>query len=252
MPVHRLSEITWEEMRDLPTSRTVAVLPIGAVEAHGPHLPLGTDLIIAEAMARAGAVRLAEHGYTVLMLPALAYAPAPFAHAFPGTLSARPETVTALLTDIAESLAAHGIGAFAIANAHFDPANVTAIKQAVHALRTRGDLIIVYPDLTRRTLAKRLTPEFLSGACHAGQYETSIVLAERPAAVRPAMSDLPTVDISLAEAIRAGDRTFAEAGGDRAYFGAPSAATREEGETTVATLGAILEEAVRAEFPDAS
>ena len=252
MPVHHLSEITWEEMRDLPKSRAVAVLPIGALEAHGPHLPLGTDVIIGEAMARAGAARLAEQGYTVLVLPALAYTPAPFASGFSGTLSVQPETVRALLADIAESVSTHGITVLAIANAHFDPANVAAIKRAIHDVRSRCDLVIVFPDLTHRKLAERLTPEFQSGACHAGQYETSILLAERPGAVRTAMSGLPAVDISLSRSIRSGHTTFEEAGGDRAYFGAPAAATRAEGEQTVLLLGAILEEAVRAEFPDAS
>ena len=53
MPVHRLSDMTWEEVRDTDRRNAVAILPVGAVEAHGPHLPLGTDVIIAEAMAKA-------------------------------------------------------------------------------------------------------------------------------------------------------------------------------------------------------
>ena len=52
MPVHHLSDMTWEEVRDADLDHAVAILPIGAVEAHGPHLPLGTDVIIAEAMAK--------------------------------------------------------------------------------------------------------------------------------------------------------------------------------------------------------
>ena len=46
MPVHRFAEMTWEEVRDLDRSSAVAILPVGAVEAHGPHLPLGTDVVI--------------------------------------------------------------------------------------------------------------------------------------------------------------------------------------------------------------
>ncbi|HWN67087.1 MAG TPA: creatininase family protein, partial [Haliangium sp.] len=60
MPVLRLAEMTWEELRDVPRERAVAILPVGATEAHGPHLPLGTDVIIAEAMARRGAERLSD------------------------------------------------------------------------------------------------------------------------------------------------------------------------------------------------
>jgi len=84
----------------------VAVLPLGAVEAHGPHLPVGTDVWIAEAMARAGAEKLGKEGLSAVVLPSLAYAPAPFANAHPGTLSIRPETLTALVVDLASAVAA--------------------------------------------------------------------------------------------------------------------------------------------------
>src|SRR2546426_3603579 len=62
MPVHELAQLTWEEVRDLDREHTLVVLPVGAIEAHGPHLPLDTDVVIATAMARAGARRLAAPG----------------------------------------------------------------------------------------------------------------------------------------------------------------------------------------------
>src|SRR6266550_1044024 len=100
MPVHELAQLTWEEVRDLDRARTIVVLPVGAIEAHGPHLPLDTDVVIATAMARDGARKLAAHGGgggggpPVLILPALAYTPASFAPAFPGPLSIPGITVT--------------------------------------------------------------------------------------------------------------------------------------------------------------
>src|SRR5262245_62518839 len=97
MPVHRLASLTWPAVRDLPPGRTVAVLPAGAIEAHGPHLPLGTDVIIAEAMARAGAERLSARGLDVLLLPPLSVAPAPFASEFAGTLHTPAEATTMLV-----------------------------------------------------------------------------------------------------------------------------------------------------------
>src|SRR5262245_8209803 len=108
MPVHRLASLTWPAVRDLPAARTVAVLPAGAIEAHGPHLPLGTDVIIAEAMARAGAERLSARGLHVVLLPALTMAPAPFAAAFAGTVDAAPDATTMMVVGVARSLAAHG------------------------------------------------------------------------------------------------------------------------------------------------
>ena len=103
----------------------------------------------------------------------------------------------------------------------------------------------MFPDLTRRRWAERLTPEFQSGACHAGRYETSIVLAERPDLVRTdVMSTLTPNPRSLVDAIRSGLSTFTSAGGADAYFGFPADATAEEGRAIVDVLGAILAEAV--------
>lgn len=227
----------------------VAVLPLGAVEAHGPHLPVGTDVWIAEAMARAGAEKLAKEGLSAVVLPSLAYAPAPFANAHPGTLSIRPETLTALVVDLASAVAARGIAVLALANAHFDPAQVAALRKAVEELRNSGRLRVAFPDLTRRRLAERLGEEFRSGACHAGRYESSILLATRPDLVDDAARlRLPSLPVSLVEAAGRGERTFVEAGLEMAYCGDPAAASAEEGRVLVAELGAILAEAVQAEL----
>jgi creatinine amidohydrolase len=246
MPIHSLASLTWPALRDLPAARTVAVLPTGAIEAHGPHLPLGTDVIIAEAMARAGADRLAARGFHVLLLPALTMAPAPFASEFAGTVHVAAEATTLTVTGVVRSLAAHGLRVAAIANAHHDPAQVDALRRAVADISASNrDVVVVFPDLTRRRWAERLTAEFRSGACHAGRYESSIVLAERPDLVNTdLMSALTPNPRSLVDAIRCGQTTFTTAGGPEAYFGFPSEATAEEGHAIVETLGAILAEAV--------
>ena len=186
MAVHTLASLTWPAVRDLPAEQTVAVLPTGAIEAHGPHLPLGTDIVIAEAMARAGAERLAGRGLHVLVLPSLPVAPSPFASEFPGTLHTPADATTLIVVAIVRSLRVHGIHLTAIANAHHDPAHVQALRAAVDEVAASGGGTLVFPDLTRRRWAGRLTAEFQSGACHAGQYEGSIVLAERPDLVRHA------------------------------------------------------------------
>jgi len=245
MAVHSLASMTWLAVRDLPAGRTVAILPTAALEAHGPHLPLGTDIIIADAMARAGAARLAARGLEILLLPPLPLAPSPFAAAFPGTIHTPAEATTMMVAGTARSLAEHGIRITAVANSHHDPAHVDALRAAVASVAKDGRAILVFPDLTRRRWATRLSEEFRSGACHAGRYESSIVLAERPQDVRAElMAALPGNSRSLVDAIRHGHATFADAGGPDAYFGFPAQATADEGRLTIATLGAILEEAV--------
>lgn len=241
------SRMTWEEVRDLDTRHVVAVLPTGAMEAHGPHLPLATDIIIAGAMARAGAARLAARGYTVLLLPPLVYTAAGFAAGFPGTITLRPETVTATLVDIGHSLAGHGVTVLAVANAHLDPAHVDAIEAAVAAARAEGRLTMIFPNIARKPWAMRLTEEFKSGACHAGRYESSVVLAVDRSLVRDELRQtLPPNPTSLSSAIREGKTSFEAAGGPRAYFGYPADATAEEGERTIEVLGSILADAVLA------
>lgn len=252
-PVQPLAAMTWEEARDATGPGSVAVLPVGAVEAHGPHLPLETDVIIARAMARAGAARLAAAGFRVLVLPPVTYTAAPFAAGFAGTVSLRAETLTATVRDIAGSLARHGIGALAIANAHLDPTHVVALDAAATAIRHDLGLPVAFPNLAAKPWALRLTEEFRSGACHAGQFETSIVLAEQPELVRETVrTGLPPNPASLSRAIREGKQTFEEAGGPRAYFGYPAQASAEEGRATIEVLGAILDEAVRAELEAAT
>lgn len=239
-----LGALTWEDAENrLPGA--IAILPVGAVEAHGPHLPLSTDIVIAEAMARAGAGILEGRGHPAVILPSLAYTPAGFAARFAGTISIRPDTLTALVLDIAGSLDGQGIRALAISNAHLDPAHLGALRAAVERGREAGLVPIVFPDLTRRPWGARLSEEFRTGACHAGRFEGSVVLAERPELVREDLrAGLAPNPASLSDAIRAGRTSFEEAGGPRAYFGDPAAATAGEGRETVGVLGAIVADAV--------
>jgi creatinine amidohydrolase len=247
--VHVLASLTWPDVAGLPHRRAVAVLPAGAIEAHGPHLPLGTDLIIAEAMARRGAERLSARGLHVLLLPTLAFSAAPFAAGFAGTVDAPADATTAQVVAIVRNLSAHGVGVTAIANAHHDPAHVGALRAAVAAVESNGYGTLVFPDLTRKRWAEELTEEFKSGACHAGRYEGSIVLAARPDLVRTeVMSTLAPNPRSLVDALRRQQHTFVDAGGPQAYFGFPAEATADEGRQIVETLGSILERAVMEAF----
>jgi creatinine amidohydrolase len=247
--VQALAAMTWEEARDVAGPGSAAILPVGAIEAHGPHLPLETDAIIAQAMARSGAARLAARGLRVVVLPPLTYTAAAFAQGFAGTLSLRPETVTATVLDIASNLKRHRFGMLAIANAHLDPGHLASLDAAVNVIRRDLGLAVACPNLAAKPWALRLGDEFKSGACHAGQFETSIVLAERPDLVREdTRAALPANPASLSRAIRDGKRSFEEAGGARAYFGYPAEATPKEGWATIEVLGEILDEAVQVEL----
>ncbi|MFN7960454.1 MAG: creatininase family protein [Thermoanaerobaculia bacterium] len=248
----RWSELRWPEVAELPARRLVGILPVGAVEAHGPHLPLNTDEVIALAMAEEGGALLARAGWTAVLLPPISYVAAPFAASFPGTFSLSPELVTRLVLEVAENWARHGARALVLANAHLDPAHLKALEQARLDAAERLSMPVVFPNLARRPWALRLTEEFLSGACHAGCYETSIVLATRPDLVRMDLAHrLPANSTSLSEGIRQGKASFEELGGHQAYFGDPAAATEAEGRRTLSALGGIVADAALAVLGEA-
>src|SRR6185436_6491222 len=96
-----LSEMTWTEVDEAIKERPVALVPVGAIEAHGPHLPVSTDTLIALEMARRGAKKLKDHGVPALILPPVFYTVSDFGADFAGTLSISPETSVALLRDVA-------------------------------------------------------------------------------------------------------------------------------------------------------
>lgn len=243
MSIRSLGELSFEELS--PGPRSLAILPIGATEAHGPHLPLMTDVVIAEAMAQAGGQGLSEAGFDVVLMPPISYSVTNSAAGFPGTITLRPATATAVLVDIGLSLHRHGFGGLCLANAHLEPAHTKSLHAACAEIESQTDLAAIFPDVTRKPWAFRLTDEFKSGACHAGCYEGSIVMAERPELVRDSIRQgLAANPSSLSTAFREGKTTFEEAGGPRAYFGDPAAASAEEGRQTIAVLGGILEEAV--------
>jgi creatinine amidohydrolase len=215
--------------------RAVVLLPLGATEPHGPHAPLSTDTLISMGVCERAAARL-EGELPVLVLPPLAYGVTRYAAAFPGAVSIGEETLRALVTDVRSSLAAHGFSRLVLVNNHLEPEHV----------RTLRDLGLPMLDLTRRASAERLTEEFRSGSCHAGRYETSLVLADRPELVdHERMSTLEAKMVDMPAAMAAGRTDFLALGMEQAYCGAPAEATAEEGRQTFETLTEMLVELIR-------
>lgn len=217
------------------------LLPLGAVEAHGPHLPLDTDTILAEHLARWTADRFYERDHLeVLRAPAVPLSAAAWAKGFPGTVSLSPEAARATLHDALEAMRRSGADRIVLVNLHFDPEHIAAVRDVVKAVRAKGVAGLVFPDFTRRALAARVGGEFLSGSCHGGKFETSMLLAAEPAKVKSIYRGLPRRDVDLAAAIRAGKRSFLEVGLDQAYCGDPGAATAQEGKRLYGLLADLI------------
>jgi creatinine amidohydrolase len=174
--------MTWQDLAAAETSRWIAVLPIAAVEQHGPHLPLGVDAFIGEAyLARTREGLPAE--LPVTFLPMLSIGASDEHRSFPGTLTISPPTTIGLLTEIGESVFRAGLRKLVIINSH--GGNVPAIAIAARALRVRLGMLVITGSWARFGYPPGLfTAEELAHGVHAGDIETSIMLAHQPERVR--------------------------------------------------------------------
>ena len=225
------------------TKPVIALVPIGSTEPHGPHLGLGTDVVIsAAACVRACEVLDKRGPLTAVIAPAVSYGVTDCAAGFPGAVSIPPAVLIAYVAAICDGLLAQGLRHVCLVNNHLEPAHDTAIR-AVLAGR-EGKVSYACP-LTKKW-ARTLSAEFKSGACHAGQYETSIVMAAAPELVdEQVRMTLAAVPVSLSEKLAAGVNTFTAMGMELAYAGAPAAATVEEGEQLIQRLAEMVVGEVR-------
>jgi len=231
----RLGELTTDEVRELLARPPTAVLvPVGSVEPHGPHLPLATDTLLGETAALRACDALSSRGFHAVVAPSVGYGVTDFAEGFAGAVSVPAPVLTAMLRAIATSLLADGWTRVCFVNNHLEPAHDAAVRAAVDGL---AGACVASPLKGR--WARTLSDEFRSGACHAGRYETSLVLAA-DGRVSDGRRELPPLGISLSDAIRAGQRRFRDIGMDRAYTGAPAEASREEGEALYGKLVAMI------------
>ena len=236
---HSLAELTSDALGKVVASgMSCVLLPVGSVEPHGPHLPLGTDSYISEGACRAAVPLLAERGVIALVAPTMPYGVTNFAAGFAGALSVDGPVLTAMLVSIVRALRGQGFTHICVVNNHLEPAQDEAVRGVLAAF-DKGVVSVACP-LERRH-ARTLSDEFKRGECHAGEYETSIVLALRPELVDRAVAvGLSEVPVSLSTGIREGKMTFTAMGMDRAYAGAPALATVVEGEAMLSRLATMI------------
>ncbi|KAB1075561.1 creatininase family protein [Methylobacterium planeticum] len=184
MPVRFWGELTTRDLRGRDLGCAIAVLPVAAVEQHGPHLPLATDAIIAEGyLARLGP--LVGDDLDVLLLPVQSIGKSDEHDAFPGTLSLTAETALRAWTEIGAGLAAAGCGKLVIVTSH--GGNSALIDLVAGDLRGRHRMVAVTTSWSRLGYPDGLFPEAeIRHGIHAGGIETALMLALRPDLVRAA------------------------------------------------------------------
>jgi creatinine amidohydrolase len=186
------SDLNTQDFASLNKSRAIAVLPLAATEQHGPHLPLSVDTDIVNGVVRIAMPILKEAApdLPVYFLPTQAIGLSPEHAAFPGTLTLKPETLMRLWTDIAESVNAAGIHKLVLFNAH--GGHVGAMDVVSRDLRARLGMLVYSVSWYQLPLlnaeGKDLNALFSDHehrfGVHAGEVETSVMLALKPESVQ--------------------------------------------------------------------
>jgi creatinine amidohydrolase len=178
MPPRDWGAIFWPDIAPEKARDWIAVLPIAAIEQHGPHLPLGTDAIIAEAyLARVREILDAE--MPAVFLPVQAIGISAEHASFPGTLTLPASAAMAAWQAIGESVARAGVRKLVIVNSH--GGNSAAMSLVAQELRARAGLFVVTTAWHRFGYPAGLFDDMeLRHGIHGGAVETSLVLASRP------------------------------------------------------------------------
>ncbi|OHV12164.1 creatininase family protein [Kushneria phosphatilytica] len=189
------SSLTSIELGQLVNDDSVAVLPMAAIEQHGAHLPLSTDVDITEGILHAALEKLSPGSGPVLQLPTMTVALSPEHNRFPGTLSLTPEVAMSWIESLGESVARTGIRRLVMFNGH--GGNRALMDMAALRLRELHELLVVkvtYPRFTPPT--GWLPEEELRFGLHGGAVETAMMLHLHPEQVRvEAMSNAPSLGL---------------------------------------------------------
>jgi len=231
--------------------RAVVLLPIAAVEQHGPHLPLLTDTLIAEAIVR----EVDDGGLPLWTLPTLAYGKSNEHLRFPGTITLTSETLMRVLDEVSASVARAGFSRLAFLNTH--GGNTALLQAAARDARVSHGLMVatLQPNPTTAVLERgevEIPPEEARYGLHAGRVETAVMLH-----LRPDLVDTEVATGSPPNPFEKGGRLgfvgsqsvawVSDDLADNGVLGDPSGATAEEGAVFFAESVKIVREAL-AEF----
>ena len=173
----RYEKLTWPEVNEAVALKKVCIIPCGAIEQHGPHLPLDVDLVCPEGVAHGVGRQMAER---ILVLPTLAYGYTGHVMDFPGTINTHYETFIKQVIDVTESLAYHGFKKIILLNGH--GSNMPNLDLAARRTNLETDAeCVVTAWWNLLTVDKDFLPcwresKFPGGCSHAGELETSLYL----------------------------------------------------------------------------
>ncbi len=248
-----ISELTAAEIASIDKEKAVVLVPIGSVEQHGPHLPLGTKCFLSEAIACEAEALLKKAGIITLIAPVLPFMPCQSSFGFPGCLSMGARTFSDALYDIGHSFKREGFAFVYYVNLSISPDALKAVAVAVEDLNTLNDFKAYDPMPLWNFSQNEKIEEFLrrlglkaSHELHADVKETSALLALDPGLVQTSMiRQLPRCQINPSWEVLKGNFSYQEMGSDSGYLGSPDAADAELGQVYLSEAGFALAETVK-------
>lgn len=262
--VYKLEELTWPQVDALDRERTLFILPVGMIEVHGPHLPIGTDTLGLTYEAGQAASRLGREltDWNIVVMPPINYGQSganqlggQLVHS--GTYAIRQSTLRSLVADLGGQVARNGFKWVFVLNGHGSPTHNIAINEATDFVSQTFRVTMLHvtallrADAAIQSKGQTINAQFFSAEemasfgmdLHAGVGETSGMLAIRPDLVSPTYTTLPRqVGHSLDEV-----REVASAPGWQGYLSDPAKASAEHGQAVEAWwIGGFAELIVRA------
>jgi creatinine amidohydrolase/Fe(II)-dependent formamide hydrolase-like protein len=244
--VHKLEELTWPQIDAFDRQRTLFILPVGMIEQHGPHLPVGADTIGVTYEAREASTRVSRAlpDWNIVMMPAVNYGQSGANQLgdmpiHPGTYAIRQSTLRSLVADLGGQIAQNGFKWIFVMNGHGAPTHNIAINEACDFVSESYRVTMLHltglfrGDAAIQAAGDKINARLFSAAdrasfgldVHAGVGETSGILAIRPDLVAPNYRTLPSQAGASVEELR----KIATAPGWQGYLSSPARATAAHG-----------------------
>ncbi len=233
--VVRLEELTWKQLDSYDREKTIFFIPINPLEEHGPHLPVGTDYLIAQQAAKEGIKQL-SHDHpelTCVLCPSIPVGYTKIASSFPGTISTHVKALKTIVYDLLTSLAQFGFKYYLICSYHMDLGHLKGIYAGMHKAEKQFPIRVYEPwgpYFYNKEVEKR-EPKVgfdTKKEVHAGFRETSVMNYQYPYLVDPSYTRLQSIYRDLYSPKFIG-KTFKEIGLNEGYVGSPARADSNYG-----------------------
>ena len=261
MKIIKLEELSWKQIEGLDKDKTIFFLPISPLEEHGPHLPVGTDLLTSRdaAIEAIKILHKKNSALTYVLLPAVPIGYCKFTSDFPGSISVSGRVVKDIVYGVGSSLARHGFKYLIICSYHMAIGHLKGIYSGMKKVMAKYDMKIYEPwgpYFYNREVEKR-EPKLgfdTSKEVHAGFRETSLMKYQYPYLVDESYKKLQSIYRDL-YSLRVFGKTFKQLGLKDGYVGSPAKADTDYGrwffnETVDIYVRSALDLYVGKELPD--